>query len=67
MDDRGVIAAPRDCLESDARTRSHSESSAKSSNLCVVFRAQRFWSAGRPRVAFLNCRMPVRRRGNSHG
>jgi hypothetical protein len=42
MDDWGVVAAPRDCLESDAKTRSHSESSAKSSNLCVVFRAHRF-------------------------
>ena len=40
MDDRGVVAALGDCLESDARTRSHSESSAKSSNLCAVFRAQ---------------------------
>jgi hypothetical protein len=67
MADWGVVAAPGDCLESDARTGSHSESSAKSSNLCAVFRAQHFGSAGRLRTAFLNGRMPVRRRANSHG
>jgi hypothetical protein len=67
MDDWGVVAAPRDCLESDARTRSHSESSAKSSNLCVVFRAQRFWSAGRLRTAFLNGRLPAARVDPSPG
>jgi hypothetical protein len=62
MDDRRVVAAPADCLESDTRTRSHSESSAKSSNLYAVFRAQRFGSAGRLRTAFLNGRMPVHQR-----
>ena len=62
MDDWGVVAAPRDCLESDARTRSHSESSAKSSYFWAAFRAQRFGSAGRLRTAFLNGRIPLRRR-----
>jgi hypothetical protein len=62
MDDCVIVAAPRDCLESDARTRSQSESSAKSSYFCVVFRAQRFGSAGRLRTAFLNGGMPVRQR-----
>lgn len=62
MDDWGIVAVPLNYLESDARMRSHSESSAKSSNLCAAFRAQRFGSAERLRTAFLNGRMPVRRR-----
>jgi hypothetical protein len=61
MDDCGVIAAPPNCLKSDARTRSHSQSSAKWSKLCAGFRAQRFRSAGRLRTAFLNGRRRVRR------
>ena len=67
MDDWGVVAAPRDCLESDARARSHSESSAKSSYFCAVFRARRFGSAGRRRTAFLNGRLPAARVDPSTG
>jgi hypothetical protein len=69
MDDWGVVAAPRNCPKSDARRRSHSESCAKSTNLCAIFRAQRFLlaksfgvgSAGRIGTPFLNGKMPVLR------